>query len=69
MRYIKRIDLREPERGCAVIVIPEAVPTRWWHHFLHNRKAMLLRAALMYNPITRYGSTRVFVGVPYRLER
>ncbi|MGJ3501343.1 Putrescine importer PuuP [Piscirickettsia salmonis] len=69
LRYIKRIDLREPERGCAVIVIPEAVPTRWWHHFLHNRKAMLLRAALMYNPITRYGSTRVFVGVPYRLER
>ncbi|ODN43718.1 APC family permease [Piscirickettsia litoralis] len=67
LRYIKRVDMREPERGCAVIVIPEAVPTRWWHHFLHNRKAMLLRAALMYNPITRCGSTRVFVGVPYRL--
>ena len=31
------VDRRAPERGSAVVVLPEFVPARWWHHLLTTR--------------------------------
>jgi len=68
LEYLEQVDRREPERGAAVVVLPEFVPARWWHHLLHNQTALLLKTALLY----RRGQTtkdRVIIDVPYHLER
>jgi amino acid transporter len=45
------------------LVIPELVPSRWWHHLLHNQSALLIKAAFLF----RRGT--VVLNVPYHLER
>jgi amino acid transporter len=47
--FICEVDDRNPARGLAVIVLPEFVPVRWWHHILHNETAFLLKTALLYH--------------------
>lgn len=66
--FIKQQDSRDPERGLCMLVLPEAVPNRWWHYFLHNQRATLLKASLYYNR-RHSGNTRIFVDVPYQLKR
>ncbi|MFU8797404.1 MAG: APC family permease, partial [Gammaproteobacteria bacterium] len=67
-KFIHEQDKRDPERGLCMIVMPAAVPTRWWHYFLHNQRATLLKAGLYYNRKHK-GTTRIFVDVPYHLKR
>jgi amino acid transporter len=45
------------------LVIPEFVPSRWWHHLLHTQSALLIKAAFLFRKGT------VVWNVPYRLER
>lgn len=66
--FIKKEDLREPERGLCMLVLPEAVPTKWWHHLLHNQRATLLKSSLYFNRKHK-GGTRIYVDVPYQLRR
>ena len=66
--FIHEQDRRDPERGLCMIVLPAAVPTRWWHYMLHNQRATLLKAGLYYNKQHK-GTTRIFVDVPYHLKR
>lgn len=66
--YIQTQDLREPERGLCVIVMPTAVTTRWWHNLLHNHRAVLFKASMYYKQQQHKGSTRIFVDVPYQLK-
>lgn len=66
-RFIREQDKREPERGLCTIIMPEAIPCKWWHYLLHNRRAMMLKASLLLNRKHK-GSTRVFVDVPYQLR-
>ena len=44
------------------IVVPQFVPGRWWHNFLHNQTAIMLRLALLF----RRGI--VITDVPFHLE-
>jgi amino acid transporter len=67
-KFIHEQDRRDPERGLCMIVLPAAVPTRWWHYILHNQRATLLKAGLYYNRQYK-GTTRIFVDVPYHLKR
>jgi hypothetical protein len=67
-RFIREQDRREPERGLCMLVMPEAIPSRWWHYLLHNQRATLLKASLLLNRKHK-GSTRIFVDVPYQLAR
>ncbi|HUW08679.1 MAG TPA: APC family permease [Anaerolineae bacterium] len=66
--FLEEVDEREPQRGLAVVVLPEFVPARWWQDLLHNQTARLLRRALTYQ---RGGGTkdRVVIAVPYHLQR
>jgi amino acid transporter len=32
------------------VVVPEFVPKRWWHQFLHNQTSLFLKAALLFQP-------------------
>lgn len=66
LRFINKEDQREPERGLCMLVLPEAVPSKWWHEILHNQRAIMLKTSLFYNR-KHAGETRVFVDVPYQL--
>jgi amino acid transporter len=65
--YLNEVDRRDPERGPAVVVLPEFVPARWWHHLLHNRTAFLLKNILVYQS-GKTGRDRVIINVPYHLR-
>jgi amino acid transporter len=43
--FIDKIKVENPGREIAV-VIPNLVEKRWYHYFLHNQRALLLRAAI-----------------------
>jgi amino acid transporter len=68
LAYLEQTDARDPERGPAVVVLPEFVPARWWHHLLHNRTAALIRRAIIYQR-GHGGVDRVVINVPYHLQR
>jgi hypothetical protein len=45
------------------VILPEFVPARWWHNFLHNASGWLLRLRLFYRKDV------VIVSLRYYLER
>jgi hypothetical protein len=52
-----------------VHVVPEFVPTRWWHHLLHNQTAWMLRVALLYARRDWRGRFRIITDVPFYLSQ
>ena len=61
LRYIDEMDARYDDDVLSVI-LPEFVPSKWWHHLLHNQTALLIKAALLFRKGT------VVISVPYHLE-
>lgn len=51
------------------VVIPQFVPRRWWHHFLHNQTAIALQWRLLFSRRDWRGRFRVVTEVPFYLER
>jgi len=68
LAYLDQVDQREPEQGLAVVVLPEFVPARWWHHLLHNQTALLIKMVLTYRR-DQTGGERIVIDVPYHLQR
>lgn len=63
LKHIRRLEREFPDRQVAVI-IPEMVGARWWQYLLHNQRASVLKAALLF-----LGDRRVVViNVPWYLE-
>jgi hypothetical protein len=58
--YLNALD-KQREDDTLVVVLPEMVATKWWHHLLHNQSALRLKAALLFRPGT------VVVNVPYHV--
>ena len=47
MDYIDSI--REKYRdGVITVVLPEFVPSKWWHHLLHNQTALFIKGVLLF---------------------
>jgi hypothetical protein len=59
--YIEQIE-RERTNAYITIVLPEFVPSRWWHHLLHNQRALLIKGALLFRPNV------VVTSVPFHLQ-
>lgn len=54
----------EKDPDCWVtVVIPEILPARWWQNILHNQRALLLKAALLFKDRV------VLTDVPFHLTR
>jgi amino acid transporter len=68
LQFLDETDRRDADRGPAVVVLPEFLPARWWHHLLHNQTARLVKRALLYRR-SLTGRDRVIIDVPYHLER
>lgn len=56
------MDAERPD-DFVTILLPEFVPARWWHHLLHNQRALLIKGALLFRKNT------VVADVPYHLKR
>jgi amino acid transporter len=67
LAYLDEKDGQEPERGLAVVVLPEFVPARWWHELLHNQTARAIKRALIYRR-GETGKNYVIIDVPYHLQ-
>ncbi|MGD8819693.1 MAG: amino acid permease, partial [Anaerolineae bacterium] len=68
LAYLDQVDSHEPERGLAVLMLPEFVPAHWWQDLLHNQTARYLKRALIYRR-GRTGKDRVIIDVPYHLRQ
>ncbi|HXX75454.1 MAG TPA: APC family permease, partial [Nitrospiraceae bacterium] len=60
--YIEEILEKEPESWITV-VIPEILPARWWQNILHNQRALMLKAALLFKDRV------ILTDVPFHLTR
>jgi amino acid transporter len=61
LEYIGLTDEECPDEFITVL-LPEFVPARWWHHLLHNQRALLIKGALLFR------HNVVVTSVPYHLE-
>lgn len=59
--YIDQVRREAPD-DYVTVVLPEFVPARWWHHFFHNQRALLIKGALLFRPHT------VVTSVPFHLR-
>lgn len=57
-------ELRQKDPDCWItVVIPEILPARWWQNILHNQRALMLKAALLFKDRV------VLTDVPFHLTR
>ena len=62
LEYVEQVDAERPN-DFVTILLPEFVPARWWHHLLHNQRALLIKGALLFKPNT------VVTSVPFHLRK
>ncbi len=68
LEFLDKTDEEHNDGQLATVVLPEFVPAKWWHSFLHNQTAWLIKAALLYRR-RHLGYQRVIVDIPYHLVR
>jgi hypothetical protein len=61
LEYLDKLQKQRPGE-LITVVLPEFVPARWWHHLLHNQRALLIKGALLFRPHI------VVTSVPYHLR-
>jgi len=62
LEYILKVEQENPDRQIAV-VLPEMVERHWYHYFLHNQRAEVLKTWLLLK-----GNQRIIViNVPWYL--
>jgi amino acid transporter len=62
LEHIEQTQAANPE-DYVTVILPEFLPAKWWHHLLHNQRALLIKGALLFR-------TRVVVtSVPFHLAR
>lgn len=66
--YLDQTDEEHDDGQLATVVLPEFVPSKWWHGLLHNQTAWIIKAALLYRR-RHMGYQREIIDVPYHLER
>jgi hypothetical protein len=61
LEYIGQVG-RERTNAYITVVLPEFVPSRWWHHLLHNQRALLIKGMLLFRPNV------IVTSVPFHLR-
>jgi amino acid transporter len=62
LNYIVEVLEKDPNTWVTV-VIPEILPARWWQNILHNQRALMIKAALLFKDRV------IITDVPYHLTR
>ena len=60
---VHRAGRARPPDDYVTVVLPEFVPAHWWHHLLHNQRALLIKGALLFRPNV------VVTSVPFHLSK
>ncbi len=60
--YIEELLAKDPD-SWVTVVIPEILPAKWWQNILHNQRALMLKAALLFKERV------ILTDVPFHLER
>ena len=60
--YVEGLLEKEPDTWVTV-VIPEILPAHWWHGVLHNQRALLMKASLLFKDRV------ILIDVPFHLKR
>jgi amino acid transporter len=60
--YVEELLKKEPDTWVTV-VIPEILPAHWWHGILHNQRALMLKASLLFKDRV------ILTDVPFHLKR
>lgn len=60
--YVEEV-LEKDSNTWITVVIPEILPARWWQNILHNQRALMLKAALLFKDRV------ILIDVPYHLTR
>lgn len=60
--YINEIAAQRQPNEIITVIVPQFVPKRWYHNFLHTQTALWLRIALLFQPGI------VITDVPYQVE-
>jgi len=62
LEYVEEV-IRENPWDFVTLVLPEFVPKKWWHHLLHNQRALLIKGALLFKP------NLIVTSVPFHLRK
>jgi amino acid transporter len=62
LNYVEDLLNKDPDTWVTV-VIPEILPAHWWHGVLHNQRALLLKASLLFKERV------ILIDVPFHLKR
>jgi amino acid transporter len=62
LEYIGKVQ-EEEKPDWLTVVLPEVVPARWWHTFLHNQTVLAIKGALLFRKHT------VVTSVPFHLRK
>jgi hypothetical protein len=54
---------RATRGGVPLVILPEIIPVQWWQNLLHNQRALLIQAALLFKPGV------IVSAMSYHLER
>lgn len=68
LEFLDETDRIHNDGRLAVVVIPEFIPTKFWHNLLHNQTSRLLKNALLYRR-RDLGYQRIIIDIPYHLKR
>ena len=60
--YVEEV-LEKDQNSWVTVVIPEILPERWWQNILHNKRALMLKASLLFKERV------ILIDVPYHLTR
>lgn len=62
LEYVEEV-IKENPWDFVTLVLPEFVPKKWWHHLLHNQRALLIKGALLFK------QNLVVTSVPFHLRK
>lgn len=69
VQVLHKNDLRDPEKGYSIVIIPEVINTKWWHFLLHNQNSKMLKVAITaMDKKDKKTVSRVVISVPYKAE-
>ena len=68
MEYLDKVE-DELAHDIVTVVIPESIPSRWWHHLLHNQNSLALKSRLLFHRHNVRSRVKTFIvtSVPYYL--
>ncbi|MCJ7622441.1 MAG: APC family permease, partial [Anaerolineaceae bacterium] len=67
LEYLDEKDRKHNDGQLSAVLIPEFIPAKWWHGFLHNQTAWSIKLALLYRR-RRLGFQRMIIEVPIHLK-